>query len=91
LAAFLWRKQKKKFLLASFRSLIHSENHSSNLLLEACSGCQEAAFDSKSYDMNTGENSPMAAKESQNINSDVAFGTIFTISTVKVFKEATEN
>jgi hypothetical protein len=49
LAAFLWRKLKKKFLLASLKPVTNTENPSSNPLQEACSGFQVAACDAKRF------------------------------------------
>jgi hypothetical protein len=41
------------------------------------------------YDMYTGENRPMTAKESRNRNSDAAFEQ--SLELVSVFKEASKN
>jgi hypothetical protein len=43
------------------------------------------------FDMFTGENHPIPAKESWNRNSYVSFGTILRINNFQIFKEASKN
>ncbi len=93
---FLKRISKKKFLLASMKSLIYRENPSSNPLQEACSGFRSAACDSKSCSesrpcMNTREIHPVRMKESRNRNRNLMRLTEQSLELVSVFKEASRN